>query len=105
MLEWLKDVKICPLDFDGVHIIGRHGGLIAQHLEPCFKEMRAWVRIVAQILSAEVPSFHLVSAFSIFSVDYLAGREQLAKLSNEEVVNNIAKIAHVCKIPLDEFTK
>ena len=50
-LEWLKDVRVCPLDSDGVHIIGRHGGLTAQDLEPCFEEMRAWVRIAAQILS------------------------------------------------------
>ena len=67
--------------------------------------MQACVRIAAQILSSEFPSFHIVSALSIFSVDYLAGREQIAKFSNEEIVNNVAKIAHAYKIPLDEFTK
>ena len=53
MLELLRD-NVCHLDSDGLHIIGRHGGLIAQDMEQ-FEEVRAWDRIAAQTLSNEFP--------------------------------------------------
>ena len=39
--EWLSEPIICPLDYDGIHIVGVHGGLTDAELEPCWAEMQA----------------------------------------------------------------